>query len=117
MQVVDIVLAVVQLGCNLVPSKEGEVTHLKQRLALHVVDIPDGSPDFLFQLHQLGDAGIDLCLQFHDAHHRLLNRGPSARGRNLGFVRDLGRNVGGMAPQPVELAFLGLDALVQVPRL
>ena len=41
MQVVDVVLAVIQLGRNLVPSKKGEVPHLKQRLTLHVVDTPD----------------------------------------------------------------------------
>ena len=40
-QVVDVVLAVVQLGSHLVPAAEGKVAHLQQRRALHAVDAPD----------------------------------------------------------------------------
>lgn len=74
MQVVDVILAVVQLGCDLLPAQESEVAHLKQRLTLHVVDTPDRFPDRLLQYHQIRDAGGDLIFQLGDAHHRLLNR-------------------------------------------
>ena len=42
MQVMDVVLAVIKLECNLLPAQEDKVAHLKQRLTLHVVDAPDG---------------------------------------------------------------------------
>lgn len=41
MQMVNIVLAIVQMGRDLIPSKEGDVPHLQQRLTLHAVHTPD----------------------------------------------------------------------------
>lgn len=93
MQVIYVVLAVVYLGYDLLRSKEGKVSHLKLLLALHVVDSLDRFPDLDLQLHQICDAGVDLCLKLYDGHHRLLNRRLLFRRRNLGFIRDLRRNI------------------------
>lgn len=38
MEVVDIVLPVVQLDCNLIPAREGKTAHLQQCPALHAID-------------------------------------------------------------------------------
>lgn len=75
MQVVDVVVAVPELRRDLLPGHEGEISHLKQSFTLHAVDAPYRFPDFLFQLHQVCDACVDLGLELHDADHSLLHGG------------------------------------------
>lgn len=98
MQVIDAVLAVVLL----ISTQEGEITHLKEHLALHVVHTQDRFDELSLESHQLGDAGSDLSLKFCDMYHYLLDgRTPDRWG--LGHLRELRGGTRRMDPEPIEL--------------
>jgi len=55
MQVVYIILTVSKLYSELLPAQKGKVSHLKDGLAFHAVDAPDGLSNAALHLHQKRD--------------------------------------------------------------
>jgi hypothetical protein len=102
MQVIDTVLAIVLLSCEPISTQEGEITHHKERLALRAVHTQDRFDELRLELHQLGDAGIDLSLKLGDMHHYLLD-GIMPDRWGLGHLRELRGGTRRMGSEPIEL--------------